>query len=284
MTATSAGKVLIIDDQPELVCGLQMLLEAEGFETLHHPSPLGLAFLLRSFNPDVILLDLTIPTLGGETVLRLDRKRFFPTNAAIILCSGRSREELSALAEDYAVDGFFSKGDDVNDLLLRMPKWVAVRRGRDAFQRGNREGSGIAAAGSVDVQPLLVMRTDSYRSDSAAMLQLGGYLVVKAASDELARTLVASCAASALVVDVGTREMNRFIAHELERTGVPVLFLSSVPFAVPASPVPVAVLSRSSMREALVATVDRLVTNGLKRMLNASHAARPRPLQRLEAF
>lgn len=281
MSGTTAGKILIIDDQPDLMSGLQLLLEAEGFETLHHPSPLGLAFLLRSFDPDVILLDLAIPALGGETVLRLERKRFFPTNATIVLCSGRSRQELSALTEEFAVDGFFSKGEDVNDLLLRIPKWVSIRRARDAFQRGTSQPA--TAMTIMDMQPLLVMRTDSPHNTSAAMLQLGGYLVVKAASDELARTLVESCAASAVIVDVGIRERNQFAARVLPGIGVPVLFLGSLPPDVGGSSVPLASLPRFETRDALVATVDRLLADGAKRLRAVPPAARSRPVQQKEA-
>ena len=249
------GKILIIDDEPDLVTGLKMLLEGEGYETLVAPSPLGLAFLLRRFDPDVILLDLSIPTLGGEALLRLDRRRIFPTTAAVILLSGRSREELADLAETHAVDGFFSKGEDAGELLLRVEKWIGLRRGRDAVAAGRACPPFQPEA--VELQPVVVVRTNSAPSPSVVALQLAGYVVVKAGSDDLACALVDSCAASAVVVDLGVLAMNAFASSGLQRVSVPVLFLSSIPIVRGSSVL--ATLSRFAPKEALVTAVDRLI-------------------------
>lgn len=254
----TAGKILIIDDQPELAAGLVALLQDDGFEARVQPSPIGLPFVLRSFDPDVVLMDLTIPTLSGDTVLRLDRKRMFPTSAPIVLYSGRGREELASLTVELSVDGFFSKGDDVNDLLRRIPKWVAVRRGRDAFTSGR--GVDPSTPACADLQPLVVLRTDAPVSQPSAMLQFGGYVVVKAGSNDLACSLVESCAAAALIVDVGMPELNQFVAEHMPSLTVPVLFLSGIAPRI-AGASSYATMPRSASRHSLISAVDRVIAD-----------------------
>lgn len=272
MAQEHAGKILIIDDEQDLVSGVQMLLEDAGYETLAHPSPLGLAFLLRSFNPDVVLLDLGVPTLSGEALLRLERKRIFPTNAAIVLHSGRGCEELASLADAFGVDGYYSKGESVEWLLARLPKWVACRRGRDAFNSGSLiEGNSNDTA---DLQPLIVVRTDAQTSPAIPILQLAGYLTVKAGSDELAASLVKSCGASTVLVDLGNAAMNRF-ADALSAVAAPALFVSPIPPRVPAGAGPVVTVPPDAPRHKLLDAIDRLVAAGCQQPGQAAPGLSP---------
>jgi len=126
-------RIFIIDDDKNAVVGMKSLLECEGYDVAASSSPLTAAFELRRFRPDVILLDLNMPGLGGERLLSLDRKRAFPPGSQIILYSGREREELAVIAEQTGVDGFHSKGDDIDAFLLRIKRWVRCGRARNEF-------------------------------------------------------------------------------------------------------------------------------------------------------
>jgi len=128
-----SGRIFIIDDDAEAVIGMKALLECEGYEVATSASPLTAAFELRRFDPDVILLDLNMPGLGGERLLSLDRKRAFPSGSQIVLYSGRERDELAAIAEQTGVDGFHSKGDDLDAFLLRIRRWVRCGRARHDY-------------------------------------------------------------------------------------------------------------------------------------------------------
>jgi DNA-binding response OmpR family regulator len=255
----SAGRILIVDDEQELVKGLQALLELEGFQTLQQSSPLGLAVHLRTFDPDVVLLDVSIPTLSGDRLLRLGRERCFPTTATVILYSGRGAAELAAMAEELGVEGFFSKGDDINDLLFRLPKWVAARRGRQAHATGTRSHAPVVRDETrIDFQPVVVIRTDATSSPTASALQLGGYLVMKASSDALARELIHSCGASLAIIELGM-----FDAVRCLKSGpfpVPTLLLSSVASSIQRMvPGSNAVFANAGSRDDLVGLVDQLL-------------------------
>lgn len=255
----SAGRILVIDDEPELVRGLQELLEMDGFETLQLSSPIGLAVHLRTFDPDVVLLDVSIPTLSGDTLLRLGRKRCFPTTASVILYSGRASVELASMTEELGVDGFFSKGDDVGDLLFRLPKWVAARRGREAQATGTRSHAPIVSdPRRIDFQPVIILRTDAVASPTASVLQLGGYVVIKASSDDLARELIHSCGAGVAIIELPIFDAVRCL--KADPFAIPTLLLSpvaaSIQRMVPGSN---AVFAKTGSREDLIGLTDHLL-------------------------
>jgi len=124
----SPGRILLIDDQPELIEGFRLLLEDEGFEATVHPSLITLPLVLRSLNPDVILLDLSMPALSGQALFATGVHRLLRTSAPIVLFSGRSPRELSEITEEIGADGFVSKAQDLDDAIRRIRLWVMKRR------------------------------------------------------------------------------------------------------------------------------------------------------------
>ncbi|HOP74306.1 MAG TPA: response regulator [Bacillota bacterium] len=64
------GKVLIIDDEPDITTVLQAALEMEGHQVQTANSGMyGLVLLEEGFQPDVVLLDLNMPGMGGTVFL-----------------------------------------------------------------------------------------------------------------------------------------------------------------------------------------------------------------------
>jgi DNA-binding response OmpR family regulator len=132
------GHVLIVDDHPEVLEGLKLLLELEGMEVTTHDSMITLPLIIRQADPDVILLDLSFRALSGESFFRLGRERLLRnTDALVILFSGRPANELAALAEEFGADGVMPKADDVMQLVARVKTWIAQHQAlREA--RGRR--------------------------------------------------------------------------------------------------------------------------------------------------
>ncbi len=123
------GRVLIVDDHPEILEGLKALLEIEGMEVTTHDSMITLPLILRKADPDVILLDLSFGALSGESFFRLGRERLLrKTDALVILFSGRPASELAALAEEFGADGVMPKSEEVMQLVARVRTWIAQHR------------------------------------------------------------------------------------------------------------------------------------------------------------
>jgi len=131
------GRVLIVDDQPEILAGMQALLEAEGMDVTTHDSMITLPLVLRKANPDLILLDLSFGALSGESFFRMGRERMLKkTDAMVILFSGLPLQELAAKAEEFGADGVIPKSDDAMRVVARVKTWIEQHRSlRSARER-----------------------------------------------------------------------------------------------------------------------------------------------------
>jgi DNA-binding response OmpR family regulator len=130
MSATSKtrGRVLIVDDEPDLLEGMKMLLELEGIDVIIHGSLITLPLILRDADPDVVLLDISLPALSGTSALRSGLRKLLKTDGSVVLFSGRSDRELTALAQELGADGFITKSEDPMEIVRRVRMWIDRRR------------------------------------------------------------------------------------------------------------------------------------------------------------
>lgn len=139
-------KVLIVDDQPDLLAGLIALLDVEGIDAEVHESIITLPLVVRKMRPDLILIDLSMPALGGEAVFTVGRTRL-GTDAPLVLFSGRAAHELAWRADELGADGFIAKSQEPLDIIARIQSWIDHRRAVAAA--GNREGADASRTASV---------------------------------------------------------------------------------------------------------------------------------------
>lgn len=104
-----ALRVLLVDDDPLTLTVVGRVLAAAGHETLKLASGFGFAVALRRYRPDVVLLDIKMPGLGGAGALRVSRELESGVQPKIILHSGLSTAELEALAAELEVHAYLSK-------------------------------------------------------------------------------------------------------------------------------------------------------------------------------
>ena len=140
------GRVLIVDDHPEVLAGMKALLELEGMDVTTHDSVITLPLILRRADPEVILLDLSLRALSGEAFFKLGRERVLRhTNALVILFSGRPSAELAAHAEEFGADGILPKSEDAMQAVARVKTWIQQHR---ALCRARRMEATDVATGS----------------------------------------------------------------------------------------------------------------------------------------
>ncbi len=123
----SLPKILIIDDEVDLVETVRFPLELEGYQVLvAYNGEEGLQ-LARKENPDLIILDLMLPKIDGFKVCRFlkfdDKYKHIP----IIMLTARSQEKDRLLGKETGADEYITKPFDIDDLLNRIKKYISAK-------------------------------------------------------------------------------------------------------------------------------------------------------------
>jgi len=109
-----AGRVLVVDDEASIREVIEMLITIEGCEVRTAANGVDAIELLRSWSPDLVLLDLTLPGMDGAEVMHAYHATPGP-HAPIILMTGWDLPP--ARATELGASGVIPKPFDLNDLL-----------------------------------------------------------------------------------------------------------------------------------------------------------------------
>ena len=125
-------RILIVDDEPDLLTVLRLGLEAEGFDVVQaSDGEQGLA-MARELTPDLLVLDLMLPRMDGYKVCRAlkfdERYRHIP----IFILSARSGETDRRLALELGADEVHTKPYDMRDLVMHIRTRLEQKQGRAA--------------------------------------------------------------------------------------------------------------------------------------------------------
>jgi DNA-binding response OmpR family regulator len=117
-------KVLIVDDEPNIVAALEFLLEKNGYEVQVAANGVDALAQLDAFGPDLVLLDVMVPKLSGYEVCQRMRTEPRWRDIRIVMLSAKGREvEVSkgmSLGADLYVTKPFSSAElvaTINELL-----------------------------------------------------------------------------------------------------------------------------------------------------------------------
>ena len=119
----SALRILVVDDEPQILRALQTSLRAAGYEVESAGDAAGALAAAAAHPPDAVILDLVLPDGTGTEVARRLREW---TNVPILLLSvvGDDHEKVAAL--DAGADDYVTKPFSVDELLARLR--AALRR------------------------------------------------------------------------------------------------------------------------------------------------------------
>ena len=112
---TDFRKVLVADDDPELVQALMLRLGASGYETISASDGKIALEKAVSEKPDVIILDIRMPNLNGLEALQELKKNDITKNTPVVMLSASIRDQQKTL--DHGASFFISKPYDSKDVL-----------------------------------------------------------------------------------------------------------------------------------------------------------------------
>lgn len=110
-------KILIVEDDEKLRKNLKELLDASGYEALVLENFKDSLKSILESDANLILLDINIPYINGEVLIREIRKE---SNVPIIMVTSRDSETDEALSISFGADDYITKPYNPNILLLRI--------------------------------------------------------------------------------------------------------------------------------------------------------------------
>src|SRR5205823_14493749 len=111
-------RILVIEDEPQMLLGLRDNLELEGYEVITAADgEEGLAKAISSA-PDLVILDVTLPRKNGFEVCRELRARANPT--PVVMLTARSQETEKVLGLELGADDYITKPFSITEVLARV--------------------------------------------------------------------------------------------------------------------------------------------------------------------
>ncbi|MDD2389098.1 MAG: response regulator transcription factor [Desulfobacterales bacterium] len=143
MNNTRPNRVLVIEDEAHIADGLKLNLELQGYEVAIAPDGVSGLQQWKSWQPDLIVLDIMLPCIDGISVLkniRLEDERL-----PILILSAKSDTEDKIKGFASGVDDYLSKPFNLEEFLLRVERLLTrsawYRQHQNARYPENASGS-----------------------------------------------------------------------------------------------------------------------------------------------
>ncbi|HSB60592.1 MAG TPA: response regulator transcription factor [Vicinamibacteria bacterium] len=112
------SKILIVEDEPDMVLGLKDNFEFEGYEVLTAADGQAGLERARSHKPDLVVLDIMLPKLSGLEVCKTLRGEGF--DGPIIMLTARGQEIDKVVGLELGADDYVTKPFSIRELLARV--------------------------------------------------------------------------------------------------------------------------------------------------------------------
>lgn len=109
--------VLVVDDEPQITRVLRTTLSSNGFMVRTAGDGDEALEVMRSWSPDLVITDLSMPNMAGIELCRRIRSK---SNIPIIVLSVRGEEKIKVEALDAGADDYVTKPFNINELLARV--------------------------------------------------------------------------------------------------------------------------------------------------------------------
>ncbi len=139
-------KILIADDDRDLVEGLSFLFRSEGYHVISATDGISALNLAKTQNPDLVILDLSLPWMDGYKVIGGLTSPMAGSDVSIIVLTGRNPSINQDRAIKAGAEAFFHKPFDNGELAAAVEKILLERRMRkDAKKTGIEKNRMISA-------------------------------------------------------------------------------------------------------------------------------------------
>jgi putative two-component system response regulator len=157
------ARILIVDDEPAMLRLLQERLKYEGYKhVLALDDSYQVISTVKTYRPDIILLDLIMPNSGIDILRQLRSEQISLDYLPVLIISGTESENLRSLALSTGASDFISKPFKQLDLALRVSKELESRFLNKSLQDYSRTLEGMVMSRTSEIQQALTMVTKSH--------------------------------------------------------------------------------------------------------------------------
>ena len=120
----NSKKILVVDDEVDLVKTIRFSLEAEGYTVLVSYNGEDALNQARKEAPDLVLLDIMLPKLDGYKVCRLlkfdERYKHIP----IMMLTAKTQEKDKTLGVETGANEYITKPFDMDELIEKIKRYL----------------------------------------------------------------------------------------------------------------------------------------------------------------
>jgi two-component system, OmpR family, alkaline phosphatase synthesis response regulator PhoP len=119
-------KILVVDDEKEMVFAIKMALETHGFDVLDAYDGQTALDIAREKAPDLIILDIMLPKIDGYKVCRMLKfdKKYKKT--PIILFTARLQQNDEKTGYEVGADAYMTKPFEAQNLLKKIKELLKI--------------------------------------------------------------------------------------------------------------------------------------------------------------
>lgn len=117
-------KILVVDDEPQIVRLLSQRLKANGYETFTANDSYQCIKMAKEVKPDLILLDIKMPAGGGIHAFNTLKSSVYTSTIPVIFITAYPSDEIKKQVKELGADGFFAKPFNSIELLDKIKKLI----------------------------------------------------------------------------------------------------------------------------------------------------------------
>lgn len=106
---SSQATILIVDDEPFILSATAQFLRSSGYDVHTCEQWTGVAAVVRSANPDLILMDYNMPGLKGDEMTRILKRNNVGSDLRIVIFSSEPETDLADIVGRSGADGYIPK-------------------------------------------------------------------------------------------------------------------------------------------------------------------------------
>ena len=119
-------RILIVDDEPNIVLALELLMKKQGFEVHTVDDGEKALHAVRELRPDLVLLDIMMPKMDGYEVCQRIRSDASLKSVRIVMLTAKGRDVEKEKGQALGVDAYITKPFSTREVVAKVKELLTV--------------------------------------------------------------------------------------------------------------------------------------------------------------